>query len=556
MFGDIMSKLGDYVHLNWENYQKYGTQKSDGQPKNYDIASVFAKYESQIKQRADKLQIHDLQKLEREYNKKRNYVLNSISKMQGFDKDLIHNFYTKVIENADIGVDEKDLDDIANMIIYDEKTKNLKLIINNILLKDGKIQKFPLEKLDDANSYSKKYIRASTIENRILKVKDVINSLPNSKLRINVEKSFNSFIDKYKKESEEFFTGLESLKFPLEKAKEIVKDKTSNRFSERGNRQIPVGLANDITKSLNSILDIFSVLNQIGKIQASFSEMIGTALKDMPTEIVIEEIFNGLTGALGGQKTSTHFEAKNAIIDLDQNQMKALFNKQKKSGKQFQIIQEKILDNGKIFYEFKLDYATKGKADFVLNYGEESIGVSAKTYNMRDFKVPFENEDKVIDSHITIHSGTSLINIFAGIEEEYNTMGNHFLNIFASHLDSKNNGDFSGARQAAENALKVSLLYSGLTGEILGKNDGFAKLLLIEDKSNKGKIKFYNIKHIISKVLKAEQNGVENASIITPNLNRLELINDSNVTTLERISMLLTQARTTKIYVGIRNVIF
>ena len=111
-----------------------------------------------------------------------------------------------------------------------------------------------------------------------------------------------------------------------------------------------------------------------------------------------------------------------------------------------------------------------------------------------------ENELKFPD--VKIHEGTSLYAFLLSMQKEklISNIHNHFLNIFAQPP-----GAFSGMRKDAEDAMLLSLLYSGLTGRGLGKISGFADILAVEDKNanllpHVPRVRFFNITSILDDI--------------------------------------------------------
>ena len=266
----------------------------------------------------------------------------------------------------------------------------------------------------------------------------------------------------------------------------------------------------------------------------------------------MDAIIETLSGAAGLNKTATYFNQTGAVIKLDYDSMKAAFDKQKKGGSNtFKQIIEVKDPSGNYHFDFNVNFLTQQKADFTLRYGGKTIGVSMKNTDMsKDFYID-KKTGQIEQSVIKLQEGTSLYAFLLGIQKDkiIKNIHNHFLNVFSQEPDKL--GDI---RKQASNAMILSLLYSSLSGKGLGKIEGFADILAIEDKSEKigilPKVRFYNITSILNNIASnIEQNKINLQ--YSPNFDIFTLKNDWQVTIKKRITNLLLQARGTQLSMAI-----
>ena len=79
------------------------------------------------------------------------------------------------------------------------------------------------------------------------------------------------------------------------------------------------------------------------------------------------------------------------------------------------------------------------------------------------------------------------------IQDEHSSFINHYLNIIATHPD----GNVSAKITEAHEAMKYTILYKALTGDVYGRQA--ASIFLVNDNSQEGGVRIYEMKDLIEK---------------------------------------------------------
>ena len=552
-----MSALGNYVHLSWKGYKKAGTYRDESNWKrqkvdedgnrvrkaktNYD-EQVFSRYIDTIQNRARALQTQDLLNLEKEYNRNRLNQFEAFKRASQTRPQDFAELMKLVVKNADLGgVFEAQADTIAELLSLDDGIQNVTLskagekLVNSMQDSLSEIKKIAqLENKEGGESFLDTLYRKIDMAYAIVKLSPQQDVL---KIRLaKIEQELDQI-------EEAVLKGWASPSFTLIKAKQSAK-----RSRVKVPRSVAVRITNDIiaiSKAAN-----FSLL--LKKIQGSFTEVMGASLKPMIRRLAINEI-NSVLGSISSPSTLSAKPGIDIIL-LDSDIMQEELRKHPIRNTTFDLYAK---DGDKI--TFKTDYSTKNKADFTLDWKGKVLGVSAKSYDLSVDNIYDKDLQQVIPNYIHLHSGTSLLMFLLGMEQNvYSPIGTHMLNIFAQHADIKEDmSAYSAMRSRAEQALLISMLYSSLSGDLLGKSrDTFANVLMIEDKSktlapNLFKVRFYDVSTIVNRVL---QNNHQQASyiFIKPALKSMTLANTKELSTKARITKVLLEARQIKFTVGLQ----
>ena len=545
-----MSALGNYIHYSWQNYEEYGTKMPMrwktrvAEEKNYRGASPFTVFIENIRARSQRVIHQDIQELEYQYNKQR------LKQYEAFKRAYVTNHASyielmkKVIKNADLGSDIN-VDLLAQQLVLDDTIQNVTIKDKNLLQENVEIKRIrQLAKGDDKttsflNTISVAYERAEKLVQRA----------PDPSL-------FTAELARIKQE-------IDTIE-QLSREGEVYRRIQNTQSSKTYKAIIPRELARKLISEIIAVAKAADVSSLLSKLQGSFTEIMGVSLRPLYHRIAIDMIGDGLgniTSApvINNKAGEQPFDTDVTVdLYLDQQTMREASNS---SRGPFTIFQD---ENGVV--TFKTDYSTKNKADFVLEWKGQELAVSAKAYDLSVADIYDRTQKQQVPNFISLHSGTSLLIYLLSLQQYsgVDDIGNHFLNIFVDHYNEethekeKEGGDYAAIRSQAQNALTIGMLYSGLTGDLLGKDPStYANILMIEDKNaslapNLFKVRFYNIDTIISSVI-GDFTTMRDAIHFTPKLSTLRLKNKYDKQSARaRITKTLLHARSKKIKVGLR----
>ena len=108
---------------------------------------------------------------------------------------------------------------------------------------------------------------------------------------------------------------------------------------------------------------------------------------------------------------------------------------------------------------------------------------------------------------------------------------NHFLNIFASHKNPTS--DFKACRKIADDAFALQLLWAGLSGQGVGKTEGFADIFVVNNnKDPNNGVKMWDIGSLIDSIVK--KGNLQTDLIATPPISSIILDNIYSTTEKSR----------------------
>ena len=541
------SLLGNYIHLSAQGYLNAGTYRDESRWNNSRLKKerkvendfdedIFNKYINALQKKYQSslfsLNEQKLKTWENGYNLQRKQNYEALVRMNK-EGQLPQNFFELIVSNANLG---KDIDEQAliDNLTFDEKTESI----------DFKIKSLASQAIKITTSKASNYTQFRLVDDRFKKTEERIKEIQDVKVKEGIEKECQELKKIYEAYKDKQITlGELEEKLGLEKS-----------GSTKHKNSLPPGVANYIIDKLNSITTVAIGANILVKLQASFAEIMGSILSQQQIleTLSMDAIVETLSSAAGLNKTATYFNQAGAVIKLDYDSMKTAFDKQKKGGSNtFKQIIEVKDPGGNYHFDFNVNFLTQQKADFTLRYGGKTIGVSMKNTDMsKDFYID-KKTNQIEQSVIKLQEGTSLYAFLLGIQKDkiIKNIHNHFLNVFSQEPNKL--GDI---RKQASNAMILSLLYSSLSGKGLGKIEGFADILAIEDKNEKigilPKVRFYNITSILNNIASnIEQNKINLQ--YSPNFDIFTLKNDWQVTVKKRITNLLLQARGTQLSMAI-----
>lgn len=552
-----MSALGEYVHRSWLGYETGGTHRNPGvwvhtknnPDSNYDL-NIFNKYKNTIRARAELLQVTNLKAKETEYNARRQEEFSRLVALTATNPEL-KSLFTASILNAEVGKNIN-IQQAADMVDFNKKLETLKFDASA----SGGAKLRPIR--DQGTGTSKTYIK--TLTDQCTTALRAIELLEDKDMQELPRKQINSIK-----------TNLESLQTTIEKERRIenevmqldndIQIAVQGSLTKTGKAMINREAAIVISKRIAEIGNVVSLLSQTAKLQGSFEEVLGTAISNPVKRIAYEQILDAFTnGSILGSQTSTMQIGNAPIIKLDQDFMNGLLTGNEKSS------WSKMLKNDAGEIKFEVEYDTKNKVDFELTFKDgDSLGISAKAQDLsREFD---DFKDKSTPASIKLQEGTSLLAYLLAMNKMQDDLGNHFLNIFATH-DQQNPKDYTTLRQSANEAFLAMLLYSSLSGDITKPHAKLASVLYVYDKrpgDQISRVKFFSVTDMIKDIMdQSWSQQIQNTSIAPISINDIRLINTyegnsrQHYTAEEqdklirmRITKVLAQARAIRFKVGL-----
>lgn len=221
-----------------------------------------------------------------------------------------------------------------------------------------------------------------------------------------------------------------------------------------------------------------------------------------------------------------------------------------------------MIEKGKIGQEITTEYnamiqkvsESQQKIDVSFEYKGEQMNISAKNLNIG-------KGWKNLNKDITITSGNPLLSL---LQDESADFVNHYLNLFSSNPAYETQigvtSSFGFLRAQYLDMLKMLILYKGLTGDVYGRNEELANILIVNNNSDPKKhVKVVNIKALIQKILRSKADLIKvqvNNSPLNENMRytNIKIGNDEDPwarTGTARIKKILIEAHAQKIRAAI-----
>ena len=545
----MRSALGQYVHLNWENYQKMGTRRRDEgkEAKFFNNANsqIFNIHRNQIRNQALKLKKPNLKALEAEYNilnerqftnlKTRFDELRSINDKIDFLKPMF-NMLDKSLSDETITEIIKSLKFNNNGNI-EINSNFLKSTINFTLLPE-----IPKENTKDSHGrYLTTFLRRALetkdyIEQQV-KV-DIIDGETAQELGVELDNLINTVVSCIQK--------------PDEKKEDIIQQLKLNKYYKRG--KVSAELINKYIEILNTIRKKITDMSQLNtQLQASFVEFLGEMVSDGATATskqMIQLFFSDLQNKVRpGQKQTQALSGGDFRIFSDFEIDEEWLRQQESD------IQKKVVKIGKDSFELKpIRSSVSQKADAEVLLQGEKINLSLKNTDLSNALLKEQEEGLRYWQIPSIKlQSSSLLLFLMGAQQQMQNLGTHYLNIFAKHTDE--NDSYTKMREQANQAMLLNLVFSGLSGQGQGRQDGYAEVLAVYDKAKSvnglPRIKFFDMYDIVTSP------NLKDGAIIHPSIETISLKNEregqdnSSAQANKRISKLLLEARTKNISINL-----
>ena len=488
-----MSAIGDYIHYNANNYLRYGTSRKTSK------RGVTPSYWQQIKKdiyNKVKVQAYndkEVKEIQDQYNLIRKTIvdLNNTDMQQVRDKIaqiLIKNF-DAVNSNTVMDFERGALRNPLSMDAVEGAVSAIEKIKGNIVTPKGQ--------------RSIKYVNDKVYNLFAQAYKDLENSVSSASKKAKIEsklndlkKAFNDLVENQNKEisSNKHLVGIHKSKVALYKDtyKEVV----------------------DTLRQYMGLNDNRHLSNAIG----AFEEYIGAAIElsaqgcaaDIIVENLEEQIKKGGAHQTKGTVTSDLMKiSQTAALELKNSNF--------------------IIKDEKGKYSYNLDYQSSQKMDLLFTYdykNKKQAALSIKNYNL--------------------FSGRSISLVGASpLSTFLFNMGNtdwtnHFLNIFAIHPTTTS--EFRQCRNIANEAFGYYLLWVAMTGQGVGKKEGFADILVVNNNATKDEVKMWDMGSLINKII--DKSNIKNDLVTDPFISAIEIENaweDGGKTRGQQIQMRLTK---------------
>lgn len=486
-----MSSFGQYVHLNWANYEKYGTyEKQTGNKKEFNKKTnfqpnIFKKHRNLVLLQAKRLKYKNLKKLENDYNKL-NY--DAYSTLKGIASG----------KNREAGMRA-----LLQLVNKQWSPEQIDKIISGLKWNDA-TNRFiytgpPLSTLQ-IETKGALFVRISETPNTKFYARPFYSRLNN--LSTAITESLGG-MNPYEEQ-------INIIKQNIIKCENIKMKKSALETSIANISSEPSGtlyvsdpnVFETIVQPFNRIIDDFLSKKSINEQLAyRIPEIIGQIASDGTYKLAQKEIVKALEGM---KSTGLAYTEKTGVFvkfkGLDQQTLIEAASGELKSA----IIKNKNGDS--VSYSIKnIGEGRQQKADieWIVNSNERNsmLGISMKSTHMQKINAP----------NISLQT-SSLMLYLAGLQNLQENLGNHYLNVLSEHEDGQI-GKYSKMRREAEDALTLAIAYSALSGKNQLRSGGQASILAIYDRATKlpngtPRIVFFDIGTIIEQ-LNINMDGIQ-----------------------------------------------
>lgn len=522
-----MSAIGDYVHLNAENYLKYGIKRKVPSDPTSELRAIHSKLRLQAT--TVKVNKQQVQKLEDEYNLYHSALGSSKDKdIERIRQSIIASLMEKYGKNLS--------EEVKQSIQFFFGSGDISTLSSSF---DTDVQLKQAASLD-----SVQYSYADSIIKRIDQAERELNKISSAETKALLQQK----IDAVKRRLDEAIAATKKTAGDVPAFKGAI----LKGFS-KSSQLVTSKDAQELIAQLNTtlaLLKIPNIANWLGAFEEMIAEYCSLRIAGESNE-AIANLFEDLSLSFGkiptqgGMTVDTDFDLRDLVST---------------NSKLLQSIQK--LEKGKLIKNkggrFIMNFAnvTTSKADAYFTIESQSIGASIKNYNM---SIP--NFD---DIHLV--QGSPLIYFLMGMKD--NKTATHFLNIFAEHEDNDLQSAFINLKSTAAEGLTYQLLYSALSGRGVGRTGGFADLFILNDHSSKGATaKFYDVGTLINAIV--SYNKLESVNIKIDNKNLMSFYLSNPMTYVgkgyskstgeaiqRRLTALLHDAHKKKVYVSLNKSIF
>ena len=557
-----MSKLGDYIHLTWSGiksedttrggYINFGTYRPSSKHSNFN-ESVFLDHQNLIATQIAQLSKspEELQVIEKEYNTK-------IKKEQDYFKKLLRSAKAGNSDNKDfilflLSLIEKQWDP---EFIYDHLTIDNSTGLPKVEFSKGKLSS--LDSIEKLPKYTGQYKTAGPIANYCKRLASAIGQTyktGSSKVQKDIKQlqDIANFIIKeivpYQSNMEELIKLVDKYKLPvIIDSKKTVENNLEKILKHYHSQAKTIRSSYRSAESINI------------EIMANFAEMFGNATSNGLANIIdtyltqaFEEVKMEL---LRGQQSSNNGDVTIDFNFLSYNILQQEFKKNSPI-----VVIQKDEDGNTIGATLReINSGKSQKADIEIDLeAMQGAAISMKTTDLS--KEIWQKKDRsgnIIKeglSGVEIQN-SSLLLYLAGAEVIQSNLGTHYLNILTEHEDAKGDSLYTNLRKEANSALTLHILWSAFTGQGQARNQGFANIFAVHDKSQQlapgiPRVRFYDMASLISAKYQELLKEIEDISLVNDRVDGDS--NDGNAENYSfmRITKVIAQAKKMNILVDI-----
>lgn len=509
--------LGNYVHLEWDNYLEAGTYRKEiwnTTQKQTDFDNgVFLNYMRVLRahsiHKTLNLKQQELKRQEQIFNTRRDQRFQELLDLSLNDQEQMIRL---VLNNANLGKDfplEEAMHyltlDPASETIAIKKMNSIALSAQNLtLLKSGNYSTF------------------QGLKQRFDAVRALITELPDGEEKDAMSKQLKELW-------EDFVVYMNAHNKEVEARPRIPGEARSYHNTKNA---VNDNIADFIIRELQQITIVSTLRNNLAKIQGAFAEVMGALAGHVGYDLAMDTVEDFLQTNVWGQKSAS--VDIHTGYHLDFSVIAAELAKEQKRAEPFKVYKQGTDAHG-TWYRYKTDYNAQGKVDFIFEYKtSDQLGNTAiqqARASMKNTSMQISKSNKPHANDISLSQGTSLA-LFLEFTQKQNYMpniGNHFLNVF-SHTDGQH---YYKLRRDANRALEMALLYDGLTGLMRTQGTQIAEILMVEDKSatssNKlPRVRFYSVPQIMSTLLNNvyDNQHIDAAIEISPRVEDIALRNE------------------------------
>lgn len=506
-----MSAIQEYVHLSWKGYTESGTYRNydNGYKKNNYDPEVFTRFRDSIISRANNVDVARIKKWETEVNNGAKGFVAAFKQLEKAERVKIAQdfFLPKSVVKALI-------DDIEDIEV-DETTFNVKII-----WKEGSTRVSETASMKSVTNVEH-YRWIGTLINRgqqlltELEKESKNQNAQNYKTLVELVQWLIQFAlgnDQWQDTIEKIGKTAPHLAQELQKSfpKQAVNKKIQGvpGLQDCKDIKISANAANMILGQMNMLSAGLDLVEGITQIQSNWSEFLiqniqataETDVENMATTIVIDE----LQKSTGEKRVrSGVFSKRNSVnnewlniqvlqeIFAEESAAIRLARAKKQDIPKRTVHRMKTKDGSGYTYEFAVrPYRIDQKADttnleFLINFSQARASV--KNYDLSQETFMNSKTGKQEVRPIKLQE-IRFVKFLQGVQTAHNRLGTHFLNIMVNHEDEELQtvDSYSKAKERADNALCVALLYSAATGRMQGTvgTDSFANVLVFHRKEN------------------------------------------------------------------------
>lgn len=476
-----MGAIGNYVHYYATNYIANGTKQGVNYAvarrrlsKDAGILGYWQKTHNDVcaNVRAAVLANRsiDLQQAQDEYNEYRNAILHAEN---GVAQETLEAIKVLIAEKYQLRPEQLSVDEKNNYLSVDDLSGSGQRVRQLRKQKQEKIEGIIKQQQAELS-------KVSTLMHRIEQAINTVNDWSNGS-----QKKKSEIIKKLNDLRETVSSGVVELQKQVQSGSLQVTLPSGVASGTFVTREWARDFINKINKLLGPVL-----YKSAPQVIAAAEEMIALSIDLQGEKLGENSIYEALQQACNekGGSRSTWTKLPN-FVAINQD----IANELAQDGNfQFRTLVKDA--SGKYVGEYTYGYKSTQsmqKADAYLTIDGKVAGLSVKAYNLKT------------GEPLSLVKDTPLLNLIAGYDTNGIEYANHFLNVLAYHPDSNVSWfNWKAIRNEAQATLAVHILYSALSGRWTGKQEGFADILVVKDKSTADGVKFYDVAAIVDDMQK------------------------------------------------------